>query len=148
MVSDETLDRQPPAAAPSPSPAAPATATAPSPPAPNPFLTLVSICGRSAIESSSLSKLGGFTGVRLGWTIVPKELEFSCGALPSHAFAHVFPGAFCGDHFASRLVWTAGASVGKDWGRIMGTLFNGASNVAQVTIKIHHFYYKHSPFLV
>lgn len=41
--------------------------------------------------------------MRLGWTVVPKELEFSCGA-----------------------------SVGKDWGRIMGTLFNGAANVAQV----------------
>lgn len=55
-----------------------------------------------AIETSSLSKLGGFTGVRLGWTVVPKELEFSCGA-----------------------------PVGKDWGRVMGTLFNGAANVAQ-----------------
>ena len=89
-----------------------------------------------AIESSSLSKLGGFTGarahansrhpafvcihlrppprrpagsrppcgagVRLGWTVVPKELEFPDGS-----------------------------SVAKDWGRIMGTLFNGAANVAQ-----------------
>jgi len=57
---------------------------------------------RCAIESSSLSKLAGFTGVRLGWTVVPKELVFK-----------------------------GGESVGKDWGRIMGTLFNGAANVAQ-----------------
>jgi len=55
-----------------------------------------------AIESSSLSKLAGFTGVRLGWTVVPKELVFADGS-----------------------------PVGKDWGRIMGTLFNGAANVAQ-----------------
>ena len=62
-----------------------------------------------AIESSSLSKLGGFTGVRLGWTIVPKELEFADGS-----------------------------SVAKDWGRIMGTLFNGAANVAQVRSSHFH----------
>ena len=46
--------------------------------------------------------MAGFTGVRLGWTIVPKDLKFKCGA-----------------------------PVAKDWGRVMGTLFNGAANVAQ-----------------
>ena len=55
-----------------------------------------------AIEVSSLSKPAGFTGVRLGWTIIPKELKFD-----------------------------GGESVGKDWQRVMGTLFNGSSNVAQ-----------------
>ncbi|MDV5120731.1 MAG: LL-diaminopimelate aminotransferase [Candidatus Scalindua sp.] len=55
-----------------------------------------------AIEVSSLSKPAGFTGVRLGWTIVPKELKFDDGE-----------------------------SVGKDWQRVMGTLFNGSSNIAQ-----------------
>jgi len=55
-----------------------------------------------AIEVSSLSKPAGFTGVRLGWTIVPKELKFDDGE-----------------------------SVGKDWQRVIGTLFNGSSNVAQ-----------------
>ncbi len=55
-----------------------------------------------AIEVSSLSKPAGFTGVRLGWTIIPKELKFDDGD-----------------------------SVGKDWQRVMGTLFNGSSNVAQ-----------------
>jgi len=55
-----------------------------------------------AIEVSSLSKSAGFTGVRLGWTIVPKELKFD-----------------------------GGESVGKDWQRVMGTLFNGSSNIAQ-----------------
>lgn len=55
-----------------------------------------------AIEISSFSKPAGFTGVRLGWTIVPKELKFDDGT-----------------------------PVSKDWNRIMTTLFNGASNIAQ-----------------
>ena len=55
-----------------------------------------------AIEVSSLSKPAGFTGVRLGWTIVPKELKFDDGE-----------------------------SVGRDWQRVVGTLFNGSSNIAQ-----------------
>ncbi|KAJ8643709.1 hypothetical protein MRB53_005457 [Persea americana] len=55
-----------------------------------------------AIETSSFSKYAGFTGVRLGWTVVPKELLFSDG----------FP-------------------VAKDFGRIICKSFNGASNIAQ-----------------
>ncbi|CAK9167886.1 unnamed protein product [Ilex paraguariensis] len=55
-----------------------------------------------AIETSSYSKYAGFTGVRLGWTVVPKELLFSDG----------FP-------------------VAKDFNRIVCTCFNGASNIAQ-----------------
>lgn len=55
-----------------------------------------------AIEVSSFSKLMGFTGVRLGWTIVPKELKYDDGS-----------------------------PVIKDWNRIMTTFFNGASNIAQ-----------------
>lgn len=55
-----------------------------------------------AIETSSFSKYAGFTGVRLGWTVVPKELKFSDG----------FP-------------------VAKDFNRIVCTCFNGASNIAQ-----------------
>jgi len=55
-----------------------------------------------AIEVNSFSKPIGFTGVRLGWTIVPRELKFSDGT-----------------------------PVSKDWNRVMTTLFNGASNVAQ-----------------
>ncbi|URE18471.1 Aminotransferase class I and II [Musa troglodytarum] len=55
-----------------------------------------------AIETSSFSKFAGFTGVRLGWTVVPKELHFSDG----------FP-------------------VAKDFNRIVCTCFNGASNIAQ-----------------
>ncbi|XP_068662420.1 LL-diaminopimelate aminotransferase, chloroplastic-like [Aristolochia californica] len=55
-----------------------------------------------AIETSSFSKYAGFTGVRLGWTVVPKELLFSDG----------FP-------------------VAKDFNRIVCTCFNGASNIAQ-----------------
>lgn len=57
---------------------------------------------RCAIEVQSLSKPAGFTGVRLGWSVVPKDLKFS-----------------------------GGASVNKDWKRLMTTLFNGASNIAQ-----------------
>ncbi|KAI5661425.1 hypothetical protein M9H77_20748 [Catharanthus roseus] len=55
-----------------------------------------------AIEVSSFSKFGGFTGVRLGWTVVPEELRYSDG----------FP-------------------VRHDYNRIVCTCFNGASNVAQ-----------------
>ncbi len=51
---------------------------------------------------NSFSKPIGFTGVRLGWTVVPDELRFSDGT-----------------------------QVSKDWNRVMTTLFNGASNVAQ-----------------
>lgn len=55
-----------------------------------------------AIEVSSFSKSIGFTGVRLGWTIVPKNLKYDDGT-----------------------------SVNRDWNRIMTTIFNGASNIAQ-----------------
>lgn len=55
-----------------------------------------------AIEISSFSKSAGFTGVRLGWTVVPEELLYSDGY-----------------------------SVLKDFDRIMCTCFNGASSIAQ-----------------
>lgn len=55
-----------------------------------------------AIEVNSFSKYAGFTGVRLGWTIVPKALRFADGSL----------------------VW-------DDFNRVMGTAFNGASNIVQ-----------------
>jgi LL-diaminopimelate aminotransferase len=55
-----------------------------------------------ALEVNSFSKPVGFTGVRLGWTVVPEALRFADGT-----------------------------SVSKDWNRVMTTLFNGASNVAQ-----------------
>lgn len=55
-----------------------------------------------ALEIGSFSKIAGFTGVRLGWTIVPEELRFEDGA-----------------------------SVKKDWQRVISTIFNGASNIAQ-----------------
>ncbi|WP_147634822.1 LL-diaminopimelate aminotransferase [Treponema pectinovorum] len=57
---------------------------------------------KCAIEVNSFSKPAGFTGVRLGWSVVPKELKFADGA-----------------------------SVNRDWNRVMTTLFNGASNIAQ-----------------
>jgi LL-diaminopimelate aminotransferase len=55
-----------------------------------------------AIEVSSFSKPIGFTGVRLGWSIMPQELTFDDGS-----------------------------PVINDWRRVTGTLFNGASNIAQ-----------------
>lgn len=55
-----------------------------------------------AIEINSFSKPIGFTGVRLGWSIVPKNLKFADGTL-----------------------------VNRDWNRVMTTIFNGASNIAQ-----------------
>lgn len=32
-----------------------------------------------AIETCSFSKYAGFTGVRLGWTVVPEALQFKDG---------------------------------------------------------------------
>eukprot|EP00199_Chlamydomonas_sp_CCMP681_P002452 CAMPEP_0119106552 /NCGR_PEP_ID=MMETSP1180-20130426/4758_1 /TAXON_ID=3052 ORGANISM="Chlamydomonas cf sp, Strain CCMP681" /NCGR_SAMPLE_ID=MMETSP1180 /ASSEMBLY_ACC=CAM_ASM_000741 /LENGTH=422 /DNA_ID=CAMNT_0007091915 /DNA_START=79 /DNA_END=1347 /DNA_ORIENTATION=+ len=55
-----------------------------------------------AIETCSFSKYAGFTGVRLGWTVVPKALKFQDGH-PVHT----------------------------DWNRMMTTCFNGASNIVQ-----------------
>jgi len=55
-----------------------------------------------AIEVNSLSKYAGFTGVRLGWTIVPKGLKFADGT-----------------------------PVANDYNRVMCTAFNGASNIVQ-----------------
>jgi LL-diaminopimelate aminotransferase len=55
-----------------------------------------------AIETCSFSKYAGFTGVRLGWTVVPEQLRYADGA-----------------------------PVLADFNRIMTTVFNGASNLAQ-----------------
>ena len=55
-----------------------------------------------SIEVNSFSKYAGFTGVRLGWTVVPKELTFADGS-----------------------------PVAADYNRIMCTAFNGASNIVQ-----------------
>ena len=55
-----------------------------------------------AIEVNSFSKTAGFTGVRLGWTVVPAELKYE-----------------------------GGESVNADWSRVCSTIFNGASNIAQ-----------------
>ena len=57
-----------------------------------------------AIEISSFSKFSGFTGVRLGWTIVPKSLA-------------------CEDSRPQEL--------NRMWNRRQTTFFNGASNIAQ-----------------
>ncbi len=55
-----------------------------------------------ALEVNSFSKPIGFTGVRLGWTVVPKKLRYDDGS-----------------------------PVIDDWNRVMTTLFNGASNIVQ-----------------
>jgi|JI10StandDraft_1071094.scaffolds.fasta_scaffold05092_10 LL-diaminopimelate aminotransferase len=55
-----------------------------------------------AIEINSFSKLAGFTGIRLGWTVIPKALTFACGH-----------------------------SIWSDYYRFASTIFNGASNIAQ-----------------
>lgn len=55
-----------------------------------------------AIEINSFSKPAGFTGIRLGWTIVPKELKYDDQS-----------------------------NIINDWNRIMTTVFNGASNIVQ-----------------
>lgn len=55
-----------------------------------------------AIELNSFSKMAGYSGVRLAWSVVPNELTFDDGS-----------------------------SVKKDWHRIMTTFFNGASHIPQ-----------------
>ncbi len=55
-----------------------------------------------AIEIGSFSKLAGFSGIRLGWTVVPQGLKYEDG-LPVKA----------------------------DWQRLTSTIFNGASNISQ-----------------
>lgn len=55
-----------------------------------------------AIEVNSFSKYAGFTGVRLGWTVIPSSLTFKDGT-----------------------------PVKQDFNRVMTTAFNGASNIVQ-----------------
>lgn len=55
-----------------------------------------------AIEMQSFSKPAGFTGVRLGWCVVPENLKFDDGS-----------------------------KIADAWARITNTAFNGASNIAQ-----------------
>lgn len=55
-----------------------------------------------AIETHSFSKIAGFTGLRLGWTVVPHQLKYC-----------------------------SGESVKKDWERLVNTTFNGASTLVQ-----------------
>jgi LL-diaminopimelate aminotransferase len=57
-----------------------------------------------AIEIQSFSKLAGFTGVRLGWTIVPKTLVTED---------------------------SQNGELNQIWNRRQTTMFNGASNIAQ-----------------
>ena len=45
--------------------------------------THLDVYKRQAIELRSFSKNAGFTGVRLGFTVVPKELK--CGDVSLHA---------------------------------------------------------------
>jgi LL-diaminopimelate aminotransferase len=56
----------------------------------------------TAIEVNSFSKRVGFTGVRLGWSVVPFELRYDDGT-----------------------------PLTQDWSRITSTIFNGASNITQ-----------------
>lgn len=55
-----------------------------------------------AIEVGSFTKIAGFSGVRLGWSVVPEALKYD------------------DDH-----------SVKADWKRLISTIFNGASNISQ-----------------
>lgn len=57
-----------------------------------------------AIEINSFSKCAGFTGVRLGWTIVPKDLQAQD---------------------------TSKGEINAMWQRRQATLFNGVSNIVQ-----------------
>eukprot|EP00611_Tribonema_gayanum_P003456 TRINITY_DN126_c0_g1_i1.p1 TRINITY_DN126_c0_g1~~TRINITY_DN126_c0_g1_i1.p1 ORF type:complete len:456 (+),score=110.33 TRINITY_DN126_c0_g1_i1:33-1400(+) len=54
------------------------------------------------IEVNSFSKYAGFTGVRLGWTVIPDDVKYADGT-----------------------------PVRQDFNRVMTTAFNGASNIVQ-----------------
>jgi LL-diaminopimelate aminotransferase len=60
---------------------------------------------RCSIELNTFSKEAGFTGVRLGWTVVPKNMAVDA---------------------------KNGRSLNELWNRRTTTFFNGASNVVQV----------------
>ena len=49
-----------------------------------------------AIEVNSFSKYAGFTGVRLGWTIIPKELTYADGSPVAADFNRIMCTAFNG----------------------------------------------------
>lgn len=55
-----------------------------------------------AIEMGSFSKMAGFTGVRLSWSVIPHALYYECGT-----------------------------QIHPDWNRVHCTFFNGASNISQ-----------------
>lgn len=57
-----------------------------------------------AIEINSFSKWAGFTGIRLGWTVVPKDLVSENSEV---------------------------GELNQVWNRRQSTMFNGASNIAQ-----------------
>jgi LL-diaminopimelate aminotransferase len=59
---------------------------------------------KCAIEIQSFSKSAGFTGVRLGWTIIPKDLSIEDSEI---------------------------GEINKLWNRRQTTMFNGASNIVQ-----------------
>lgn len=60
---------------------------------------------KCALEINSFSKSAGFTGVRLGWSVIPKELDTEDAE----------PG-----------------KLNKMWNRRQNTLFNGAANIVQM----------------
>ena len=59
---------------------------------------------KCAIEINSFSKWAGFTGVRLGWAVIPLELEVE---------------------------GSTNGEINKLWNRRQTTMFNGASNIVQ-----------------
>lgn len=115
-----------------------------------------------AIETCSFSKYAGFTGVRLGWTVVPEQLRYAGAWAPPRVpvladgpfLARWLPFQlavcmaanqllaairFCGLPYVLLAIHWAmpsflpadGFQVINDFNRIMTTVFNGASNVAQ-----------------
>ena len=49
-----------------------------------------------AIETCSFSKYAGFTGVRLGWTVVPSKLKYKCGTPVINDFNRIMTTVFNG----------------------------------------------------
>jgi len=55
-----------------------------------------------AIEVGSFSKAAGFSGVRLGWTVIPKELSYSDGKSVHSDFHRIFTSVFNGASILSQ----------------------------------------------
>ncbi|KAL2326014.1 hypothetical protein Fmac_025072 [Flemingia macrophylla] len=112
-----------------------------------------------AIETSSFSKYAGFTGVRLGWTVIPKQLLFSdgfpvakglqplCETLLDAPYVWVhFPGRSSWDVFSeilekTHVITTPGSGFGPGGeGFVRVSAFGHRENILEACRRFKHLY--------